>query len=229
MAPRKKKAGTELAVLTPEQTAELAAEREQYAQALQAVQSAVIDSQEKLDAWVIQIQALKTRKKMLTEQRDVLLAPAKATVEAIKDQFNPLLDFLEALAKAAQGKVDGVLAQQRAAQLAALNAVEEAGGKTDAATLAVAVGAENVALPAGTFERTYWHAEVSDFGLLIDTYYTAFCASRAGFEPTPQQLMVFAAFTIDTSALNAMAREHKEALNIPGVRAVSTTKMGTRS
>lgn len=219
MPPRKKKSAA-LTVLPPEESAALAEQRETYAAALKWIQDSTITTQEEADVWVAQIRQLKETRKALEEKRDAMLGPARATVDSIKAEFT-VIDFIVQCEKAAQGKLDARMLEQSQARKLALAQVEAAGGQVSAATLAVAVGAENIIAPEGTRKNTYWYAEVTDGAALIDGLVLAYVQARGGLEKLTGPALpveMLALVQINEKALGMLAREHKDALVLPGVR-----------
>lgn len=154
-----------------------------------------IDSTERAE-WANKIaKQVRTYKQQLEAQRDSGIRPLLEVVETIRGWFRDPIAGCEQVYRHLTEGVAAFLVAERTRQT---NAVREATSQTEIAAVVAALAPK----PAGTSERTYWHAEVVDASKL-----------------PPEYLLP------DITRLNKEARELKERFAVPGAKAVPEVRV----
>lgn len=154
--PRAKKEAAPSALATEPALEEKVSEREAKARAaLASIAAWEIDTQDAMElAGKIEAQAVAERKELEAQLKEIT-GPMRAAEKKVRDLFRPAIGYYEQIEEALKGKVRHFRLAAAAAQDAALKAIAESGGKADASTLAIAHGAEVLALPSNLREKVY--------------------------------------------------------------------------
>jgi hypothetical protein len=208
---------------------------------LQSAQALIITSPAGFQASGAVLKQIVTAKKALLKTRTDVTQPMDAAKKAVMELFKPVaerFESAEATLRAAmatfsqaeagkqaeiQERLDELARKDRERLETRAAKQRERGNEEEAEALeatAEQVTAAEAAEPtkvAGVHTVTTWSAEVTDIQALIQA-----CAD--GKTPGGPRLV-----EPNMPALNALAREFKDKLDIPGVRAVSTTSTAVRA
>lgn len=193
-----------------EKVAELTTKREELANDLRQVQNWPLDTQEQADVLTEVCQKAKAEQEEYEAQQKKITDPLDEAKRQIKALFGPPIEYLKSIRAAGKTRLEGRLQAQRNEQRAALAAVQEAGGRVDAATMAVATGSSFVKPTEGSYEVETWTFEVTDPSQV------------------PAQFWM-----LNDTALKHHATEHKGeaergSKQVPGVRFFSTRRLVIR-
>ena len=207
---------------------------------LQAAQAAAIATPAQAEAAAVDLREIKALAKDLEERRTAITGPINQALRQVNDLFKPAKDWLAQAETTLKGKLLSFQQEQeRAAREAQARAEEEirqrrekleqeaakaeARGKEAKADVLRAQAQAEVApaiqpvassLP-GIQSRETWKAEVTDIRALLTFVVETWPALAATIE-------------VNQGVLNAQARTMREALAIPGVRAVKETTLAAR-
>lgn len=222
-------------VAIPEQTQALVSTVDEMVSEARAV---VVDSPATAQAAALLLTTIAGRKKSLTEKRMELTRPLDEAKRRTIDFFRAPISKLEGAEQTVKGHIahyseeqERIAARARAeeeerqrkeaARLQDRAAKAEEKGHTEKAEVLreQAEFAPPPAAPAaprmdGVHTREVWHAEVVDFGALFEAAISA-PYLRTFLEP-------------GMKALNALARQQKGAMAVPGVKAVKETSVAAR-
>lgn len=126
--------------------------RVEAADMLPQIRAIVLTNQAGLDAAGALLQATKGKAKSLEVQRTSVTKPLLDAKRGIDSWFKPARDALNSVELALKGAISAYVEQQRAAQVAALQAGEHA----------TALATEQPTMPAGVSTRTVWRFEIVD-------------------------------------------------------------------
>lgn len=159
--------------------------------------SFVIDDQIAMDAiGELQREAFEQRKQ-IEAQRQFLKAPSLEQGRRIDNMFKPAIGCWTSVEQACQKLQSDARATMRAAEDAALKAIEASGGQADAAALVVAHGGVRLEMPETSREVVSWYWSVVDE------------------DKIPNQ---FKLLVVNTKLIDAMVETHQGGTDIPGIR-----------
>ena len=144
----------------------------------------------------------------LEERKKQATGPLNAALKTIRSWFQPAQDYYLSSEKSLKAKIAAYHTMRAAERQAALDAAAAAHQTGDSAATQLAVAAVPPAPPKldGVSVREEWTYEVTSFGLVPDKFKV-----------------------INHALLQAMAKESKAMLNIPGIRPVPVNKVVARA
>jgi hypothetical protein len=175
---------------------------------LQILAEFVIEDQESMDlVGELQREAFDQRKEIETLRKH-LKEPALEAGRRIDNLCKPVAEFwqkIEDVCKRLQADARAVI---RAAELAALKAIEDSGGQGDKDTLFVAHGGQRLELPETSREEVDYEIRIVDISLIPEAYWTK---------------------VVNTALIQAQADAYKGKIEIPGVVITEVVKIKNKA
>lgn len=192
------------APLAPVDRSFLSGEEKEGREILEFISSWQIADQKHMNVAGELMTEIRKRKKALQEMLKSITDPIRAAEKAARDGFKPSLGFFDSAESALNRLMSSYLDEQKRIQLEALKAVEESGGRADAATLVVAHGHNNLEAPEDLSTRTEYDIEVLDI-TLVPKHYTV--------------------TTLNAAAVKEAAKASRGSIEIPGLKITARTKL----
>lgn len=178
-------------------------------QLYEKVQAFVIHDQQGIDIAAAIVKDVKLRWKEIEAKRKEITKPLQAALKSVQALFKEPLDYYASVEGLLKEKIVDAQTRARAAQDAAMQAVQQAhqAGNWQQTSLAMElVQGADITTPAGIQARSSWDFEVVDAAQV------------------PSQF-----WQINTAALGAFVRETKGTVAIPGVRVFEVQSVAVRA